>query len=246
MADAYRDDLAYIHDAGFGRFAEHAAGALLTQLHRQGTSRGLVIDLACGSGILSAAVAAAGYQVLGIDLSPAMIALARKRVPKGEFRIGSFMTADFPPCVAVAAVGECFNYLFNRGRSKQARSRLFRRVHDALLPGGFFLFDVVGPGRVPGKEPHRGYAEGKDWAVLYTVEEYRVRRLLTRRITTFRKVGALYRRDQEVHWQRLLVRSDLTGPLRTAGFRAKELTGYGELRFAPGQFGFLAQRPVQI
>ena len=42
--------------------------------------------------------------------------------------------------------------------------------------------------------------------MLVTSEEDRRHRLLTRRITSFRRVGDLYRRDQEVHRQRLLDR----------------------------------------
>jgi hypothetical protein len=37
-----------------------------------------------------------------------------------------------------------------------------------------------------------------------TAEEDRTNGLLTRRITTFRKVGELYRRDQDIHQLRLI------------------------------------------
>ena len=56
MADNYREDLAYIHDAGFGALARSAAPVLLEDLRRRGVDGGLVIDLGCGSGILSEAV----------------------------------------------------------------------------------------------------------------------------------------------------------------------------------------------
>ena len=75
--EPYRNDLAYIHDAGFGQIARAAAPVLLDALRRQGTVRGLVVDLGCGSGILARDVVDAGYEVLGIDISQAMIALAR-------------------------------------------------------------------------------------------------------------------------------------------------------------------------
>ena len=86
MTDAYRDDLAYIHDAGFGGFAQAAAPVLVETLRRNGIMYGLVIDLGCGSGILSHAISEAGYDVLGIDISDAMVAMARRRVPRGQFR----------------------------------------------------------------------------------------------------------------------------------------------------------------
>ena len=243
MIDAYRDDLAYIHDAGFGGFARAAGPVLVEALRQRGISDGLVIDLGCGSGILSHEISQAGYDVLGIDISEAMIAMARRRVPPGRFRVESLLTAEFPRSAAVAAVGECINYLFDTGNTRSSLAKLLRRIHESLVPGGLLLFDVAEPGRVPGTGTVRSYFEGEDWAVLVTNEEDRQRRLLTRRITSFRRVGDLYRRDQEVHRQRLLDRAELAAQLRAIGFRVRILGGYGTLRFGRGHVGFLARKP---
>lgn len=243
MADAYREDLAYIHDAGFGGLATNAAPVLLDALRRRGLASGLVIELGCGSGIFAGEISAAGYDVLGIDISAAMVALARARVPNGQFREGSLLTAELPPCAAVAAIGECFNYLFDGGNTKRGLLGVFRRIHGAIGRGGLFLFDVAEPGRVPGPGPRRTHAEGDGWAVLVTAEEDRRHGLLTRHITSFRKVGELYRRDEEVHRLRLIRRTELLDQLRGIGFRVRILPGYGPLRFARGHVGFLARKP---
>jgi SAM-dependent methyltransferase len=242
--DPYREDLAYIHDAGFGRFAEAAAPVLLNALVQTGIKDGLVVDLGCGSGILSRLVSEAGYEILGIDISEAMVAMARKRVPRGRFRVESLLTAELPPAVAVAAVGECINYLFDRGNTSAGLRKLLRRVHESLVPGGLFLLDVAQPGRVPATGVSRSHFEGDDWAVLVHNEEDRIRKLLTRRITTFRRVGDLYRRDQEVHTQRLLAGTELAIQLRNIGFRVRILRGYGPLRFGKGHVGLLARKFV--
>ena len=83
----------------------------------------------------------------------------------------SLLSADLPRCVAVAAVGECLNYLFDPGNTRPKLVKLFRRIHAALEPGGLFILDVAEPGRVSGAGPQRTYVEGKDWAVLVTNEE---------------------------------------------------------------------------
>jgi SAM-dependent methyltransferase len=243
MTNNYGDDLAYIHDAGFGDLARNAAPLLVEALHRRGIADGLVIDLGCGSGLLARGMSKSGYDVLGIDISPAMIALARERVPEGRFLVGSLLSTELPSCVGVAAVGEGFNYLFDRSNTKHRLSRLLRRIYKALDPKGVLIFDVAAPGRVPEGGPRRSYVEGKDWAVLVTAEEDRRRRLLTRRITSFRRVGELYRRDQETHRLRLLSRSEVASELRGLGFRARILSGYGPLKFVPGHVGFLAGKP---
>ncbi len=241
---AYQNDLAYIHDAGFGDLARHAAPVLLDALRRRGIDGGLVIDLGCGSGILSRDIAAAGYDVLGIDISEAMIAMARERVPQARFRVESLLQAELPPCVAVAAVGEAFNYLFDSGNTEWALAKLFRRIHSVLESEGLLLFDVAEPGRGSGTGPQRKHVEGEGWAVLVTLEEDRRRRLLTREITTFRKLEDLdlYRRSHEVHRQRLLPRSEVKAQLRSLGFRVRTLAGYGSNRFARGLVGFLARK----
>jgi SAM-dependent methyltransferase len=239
MTDAYHADLAAIHDAGYGHFARAAGPVLLGELRRRGVRDGLVIDLGCGSGILAAELTAAGYDVLGFDLSPAMIALARKRAPKARFRRQSLWAAELPPCVAVTAVGECFNFLFDDANTDAALGRLFARTYDALRPGGLFLCDTAEPGRVPGPGPQRAFREEQDWAVLVTSEEDRERGLLTRQITSFRRVGQLYRRDHEVHRLRLRRAADLAKRLRGLGFRVRALRGYGALRFPPGYVGLL-------
>jgi SAM-dependent methyltransferase len=242
MTDAYRDDLAYIHDAGFGGMARAAGPVLVEALRRRGFSGGLVVDLGCGSGIVSGVVAEAGYDVLGIDLSPAMIALAGEHVPGGTFRVASVISTELPRCIAVAAVGEVFNYLFDPENNASSLSKLLRRIHSALAPGGLLLFDVAGPGRVPGQGPRRIFAEGDDWAVLATLEEDAHSRILTRSITSFRQVGELYRRDREVHRQRLIPPGEVTNQLRKIGFRVRILRRYGALPLPPGLTGFLARK----
>jgi SAM-dependent methyltransferase len=239
---AYRDDLAYIHDAGFGEFARRAGAWLLPEFRRRGVADGLVVDLGCGSGIWAEMLAAAGYDVTGYDISGAMVEMSRQRAPRGDFRRISFLSVDFPPCAAVTALGEVFNYLFDQRNSDAWLFKLFRRVHAALRRGGLFVFDGAEPGRVPGGR-RRNYSEGPDWACLFTAEEDSKRGMLTRHITSFRRIGASYRRDREVHRLRLFNRATVLAQLRSAGFRARILRGYGDLRFPAGYVGFLASKP---
>jgi SAM-dependent methyltransferase len=242
MTDAYREDLAHIHDVGFGHLAENAAQVLINTLRQSGINQGKVIDLCCGSGLLARKLAAADYGVLGIDISDALLDIAKERVPTAHFRQESIFKAQLPPCVAVAAIGECFNYLFDEDNTDQALYALLRSIYEALDPGGLLLFDVAEPGRVSGSGLQQAHTQGEDWAVLMSAEEDRTNGLLTRRITTFRKVGELYRRDQEFHQLRLITRARVLEHLSLLGFEVGILGSYGELRFPPGLTGFLARK----
>ena len=239
--EAYRRDLAYIHHTGFTAFARSAAPGLLRILRRNRVRGGLVVDLGCGSGVWARELTGTGYGVLGIDISPAMIRLARRNAPKAKFRAASFLAANLPPCDAVTSLGECVNYAFDRKSGQPGLARFFRRVYDALRPGGVFIFDVVEPG-VASDPPQRRYMEGQDWAILLEVCEDRKRRLLTRRITSFRRIGKLYRRSEEIHRLHLHERSDLLRGLNRAGFQAETLDGYGRFRFSTAHTGFVARK----
>jgi len=109
----YRKDLAYIHDAGFRDYALNAAPGLLQMLRKNGVTDGLVVDLGCGSGRWAAELNRAGYRVLGVDQSAAMIGLARKIAPNSRFKIASLLRASLPFCDAITSIGECLNYCFD-------------------------------------------------------------------------------------------------------------------------------------
>jgi SAM-dependent methyltransferase len=242
MTESYKNDLAYIHDVGFGGFVKSASGFVLELLQHQGFDSGLVVDLGCGSGILAEELENAGYDVIGIDVSMALLAIARKRVKKAQFRACSLFKADIPNCIAVTAIGECFNYLFDSSNTSQELYNLFVRIYNSLTSEGILVFDVALKGRVPGSGLYRTYTESQDWAVLMTAEEDLHLGLLTRHITTFRKVGELYRRDGEIHQLRLLMQEELVEQLENIGFKVSTFSSYKELQLAPGHIGLLAHK----
>ena len=167
------------------------------------------MDLGCGSWLWAEELARARYRVLGIDISEAMIEIARRRVSDAEFRVGSLFEAEIPPCVAVTSLGKVLNYLFDPNNDGQRLVGLFRRVYSALAPGGVFVFDVAEPGQVARGTATRGFSEGEDWVVVLEKEEDAERRMLIRRITSFRRVGEHYRRDDEVNRLQLYESSEI-------------------------------------
>ena len=239
---AYGTDLAFIHDAGHGALARHAARQLVEELRRAGHTRGTVVDLGCGSGILASILVDAGYDVFGLDVSDAMIALARSRAPQATFKAGSFVSADIPACVAVTSIGEVLNYTFDSASDSRARRRVFERVHQSLEPRGLFLFDVAGPQRGDPGGRHRTYSTGAEWAVLVETSVARDAAILIRAITTFRKTGELFRRDAETHRLALLDPSDILGELRDVGFEVQTMAAYGSLTLPEGLTAFLARK----
>jgi SAM-dependent methyltransferase len=168
---------------------------------------------------------------------------AKARAPLARFQTGSLLTAKLPVCDAVTAIGEIVNYQFDPKHSRAALTRLFRRVHDALRPGGLFVFDVAGPDRVPAQVPGHYWKEGADWSIHVEVDGSARSRWLTRRIVCFRKNAAgRYRRSEEVHRLRLYDSAEVGAELSAIGFRVREQSGYGRFRLYPGLRAVIARK----
>ncbi len=238
---SYGTDLAYIQSAGFADFARGAAPGLLAGLKRAGIRGGPVVDLGCGAGVWLSELIEAGYDAVGIDSSPALIALARKAAPQARLHLGSLHERSFPKCVAVTAIGEALSYLSPDERETPSLDRLFRRVAAALAPGGLFTFDVlVGPPRRP--MSYRTWRSGEGWAVLSDVSEDVRRRRLTREITSFVARGRSYRRADERHVLRVVRRVEIEAGLRAAGFSVRAARRYGRFALPPRRLAFKARK----
>jgi SAM-dependent methyltransferase len=242
----YREDLAYVHDAGFRDYCLNAAPGLLRALKRNGITGGLVVDLGCGSGRWARELNRAGYEVLGVEQSPAFIRLARKIAPQSRFMNASLLRVALPACDAVTSIGECLNYTFDRKARKAELARLFGRVNRALRPGGVFIFDVAEPGRIPENGPRREWFHGADWAILVEADGDRKQSTLTRKIICFRKRGRQYRRSEETHPLHLFPGADIVEMLGRAGFEAERLTAYGRFQLPVGIAAFLARKRTRL
>jgi SAM-dependent methyltransferase len=208
----YDRDLAYIHHQGFSDFARTAAPDVIALLHTAGINRGLVVDLGCGSGVLAGELVKHGFDVVGIDLSAEMIALAREHVPGASFVVGSLHEVALPPCAAITAIGEPFTYA-----DGEALRQTFARCAAALPAGGLLLFDVIEHVEGETMRYRNWSAEGDDWMIAVDVEEGG--RQITRRMWMYRAEGELYRRASEIYHAWTFTRDELTAWLTAAGFQ---------------------------
>jgi SAM-dependent methyltransferase len=239
MGNYYNEDLAYIHDSGHSDFALNAAKGLIPAFKENLKSNAHILDLGCGSGILEKELLQEGYQLTGIDYSPAMIEIARKNAPGAEYLTGSFFDLDFPSCHAVVSIGECINYLFDEKNSLNTLEILFRKIYQALNSGGLFIFDFLEPGQLGELTNKNRIREETDWCILNKATDDKENNLYTRELTIFRKAGELYNGTKEVHLVRLYKKNDIQKLLEKIGFNFTVLNGYGQLLFPDKHSGFL-------
>jgi SAM-dependent methyltransferase len=87
---------------------------------------GLVLDAPCGTGILSGFLRRKGYRVIGADISPAMLAVARRRgAALGQVRAD----LEQPPCRA-RSVDAVVSSRFMMHLPPDTRTRMFRTMAD--------------------------------------------------------------------------------------------------------------------
>ena len=88
-----KPDVAQNYARDFAQAAQQCVPALVSQARVKSGVRAL--DLCCGHGIVAEGLVAAGAQVTGLDFSPAMMDMARARVPDAEFVEGDAMNLPF-------------------------------------------------------------------------------------------------------------------------------------------------------
>jgi SAM-dependent methyltransferase len=240
----YNSDLAFIHDTGFADYALKSAPAILNTLRGSAKPGSLVVDLGCGSCLLSREMLKASYRVLGIDISEPMIKIARRKAPAAMFLVASAFDVQLPECAAIVSVSECLNYM-SEGRShRRGLVGLFKKAYRSLAPGGAFIFDMAVPGQVPAGETVTVFTEGEDWLVLAEKHEDPESSVLTRRIITFRRAGSKYRRAEEVHRQALYPSTAIAEQLRRIGFKVRVSRSYGAFQLPKARAAFFCRKPA--
>ncbi len=98
------------------------------------------VDLGVGTGLLSEMILARfpGAQIEGVDLAPKMLDAARERLATYGARL-HFTLADYATAPLAEPLDAVVSALSIHHLDHEAKRRLFRRIYDALRPGGVFI-----------------------------------------------------------------------------------------------------------
>src|SRR5260221_553150 len=117
--------------------------------HIEGWARSLggpLLDIACGTGRTALRLAARGYQVTGVDLTPEMIARGRQKAAEQSVSV-EWVEAD----ARMFHLQKLFRFIYMVGNAfqffltREDQEALLARVRDHVHPEGCFLFETRNP-----------------------------------------------------------------------------------------------------
>jgi SAM-dependent methyltransferase len=207
----------------------------LSQARAQG---GEVLELACGAGRATLALARHGIAITGLDLSPAMVAKAQAKAAAEGLR-ANFAVADmrrfsidrkFP---TIAIVDRSLQHL----HSDEDFGDCLASVRRHLAPGGRFIFDLYNPDvRILARDPRVRYVveqfsdETGQQITLEETTDYDAASQVSRITWYFSRAGEAGFLVVPLHLRNIFP-AELPRILRDGGLRIESL--YGDFSGAP-------------
>ncbi|MCI8693571.1 MAG: class I SAM-dependent methyltransferase [Lachnospiraceae bacterium] len=190
------------------------------------SERNLVVDLGCGTGTLTELMYRKGYDMIGVDLSEAMLNLAMVKKEESGSEI-LYLQQDMRQLELYSTVGTVFSLCdsLNYILEEEELSEVFSLVNNYLFPGGLFVFDfntvhkyrdVIGESTIAETREDCSFI----WENFYDPEE----EINEYDLTVFvREEGEYFRRFTETHLQRGYTPEQMTRLVEEAGMAVVEI-----------------------
>lgn len=193
----FRADVSAVHDRAFGFHADNCAPGLLALLAPVRERGGLVLEIGCGSGLLTRHLLDAGHRVIASDASEDMLAIARRKLPDAEeIRRIALPDDPLPAADAIVGVGHPLSYLPDHADVRASLAALA----GALRPGGILAVDLCDLGWHAanlGRPASSRLAE--DWAMITTFHAPAEDRFAFELTVFTRNEDGTWHRDDERH-----------------------------------------------
>lgn len=238
----YRSDLALVHHRGFGFHADVCAPGILAHLEPVRARGGLVLEVGCGSGLLTRHLVDAGHRVVATDASPAMLDLARVTAGDAESIARITLPDDpLPAADAVVGVGHALSYL----PSADAIDRALVALARALRPGGVFAIDLCDLEWTAARvDEHERSRVGDDWAIITQFSVPTPDRYVREMVTFVRNDDGSWRRDDERHDNVMIDVTRVPALLAAEGVEVEVREAFGTERLPVGLRAIVGGRPA--
>ena len=188
-------------------------------LKREGLNPRTAVDLACGTGSVTAILARQGLDVTGVDLSEEMLTVAMEKVMDmahpPRFVCQPLQELRLPRGVDLAVCAlDSLDYITDPEDCKMA----IRRVYKALNPGGIFIFDVNTPEKLRAMDGQVFLDEDDDVYCVWRGEFDQETNICSYGMDLFQRHGRAWERSFEEHREYAYSQEQLTEFLKDAGF----------------------------
>ncbi len=180
----------------------------------------MILDLACGTGSLTVALAQRGYDMIGVDASSDMLAVAMQKTQELPAmplflcqrmeELDLYGTVDAAICAL-----DSLNYLTSAAALRTA----FARLRFFVRPGGLVIFDVNTEAKFRAMDGESYLRDEENHFCAWSAEYDENTRLCRMMMDIFDRDGALWARSSEEHIERAHSEEELHAALRDAGFR---------------------------
>src|SRR5215210_6446089 len=238
----FRRDLALVHHLGFGFHADACAPGIVELLRPVRERDGLVVELGCGSGLLTRHLLDAGYRVVATDASPAMLELAREVAPGAEqLRPLALPDDPIPAADAIVSVGHVLNYL----PDEAAVDRAFVAIANALRPGGVLALDLCDLEWGEARRDASGVGRaGEEWAIVTEWSVPAANRFVRDMTIFVRDDEGSWRREHERHENVLVDTAAVPGVLASRGVDVEVRSSFGGEELPTGLRAVIGRRPA--
>ena len=188
-------------------------------LKKEGLKPRTAVDLACGTGSVSAILAGKGLSVIGVDMSEEMLTVAQQKTADldnpPQFVCQSLEKLCLPRGVDLAVCAlDSLDYITDPADC----ARAIQRVYKALNPGGIFIFDVNTPEKLRAMDGQVFLDEDEDVYCVWRGEFDEKTNICSYGMDLFQRRGKMWERSFEEHREYAYSREQLAGYLKAAGF----------------------------
>jgi len=222
MNNAYGEFSQYYDLLGWNRFAKVCAVRLKSFFRLRGDTPDTVLNLACGTGELEKLLSKTKIKFTGVDASPCMLKIARKKCPQYKFVLGDVAS------VRLKKKFDMVFFLFDAANHLNSLSHLMRTFKNAkrhLNEGGYFVFDINTPAGLKEWE-EASIRKTKNFTCLVTGKYNDEKLTAVANIEAFIKEGNKYRRVNQKVVEKTWPAVDILNGLVEAGLENITVTSF--------------------